>query len=189
MKELEPLERFSPKPVAACVLRLLLERRDAGLEIDPWLPFPQKHCCFSFGPQKGPVPVGALFLVWSAGPPYAQTCPDCKATAYMVSFGGLLSSGGGRLVCPACGMVWFQFLGGLGRVADWLTVSPLMGTVFKPTGMVFGAAFCSDGGALRALLGVAEPPDEGEGVSFGIVNGPAFSMELEFEKIAPKKEG
>lgn len=188
MKELEPLKRCRPKPVAARVLRLLLERRDAGLEIDPWLPFPQKHCCFSFGPQKGPVPVGALFLLWSAGPPYVQTCPDCKATAYMTSFGGLLSDGGGHLICPACGGMWYQFLGGLGRVADWLKASPLMGTVFEPMGMVFGAAFCSDGGALRALLGVAEPPDEEEGVSFRIVNGPAFSVDLGFEKVPPGME-
>ncbi len=91
MQELEPLKRSRPMPVRARVLRLLLERRDAGLEIDPWLPFPQKHCCFSFGPEDGPVPVGALFLLWSAGPPYAQACPDCKTTAYMVSFGGFLS--------------------------------------------------------------------------------------------------
>ena len=55
-------------PETAQVLRRLIERRVAGLELDPWLPLPQRGCCFSFGPQKQPVPIGALFLLWSDRP-------------------------------------------------------------------------------------------------------------------------
>ena len=152
---LSPLERRTYKPMAAEVLRRLLAAQEAGQIEDPWLPFPQRGCTFSFGPNRDiPLPIGALFLLWSAGPPFVQDCPDCRGQLYMISCGGLLVVGGGSLVCTGCGFDFYQSLGGLGQVSKILDESPIAGTPFRHTGMCFGGAYASDGAQLGALLGV-----------------------------------
>ena len=179
---------MSRLPETAQVLRRLLERRDAGMELDPWLPFPQKGCCFFFGPQKQPVPIGALSLLWSAGSPYVQPCQACGKPAYMISFGGLLSGGGGTLVCPSCGHSFR--IGGLGRVRDLLATGPLGGTEFRPTGALFGGVIDSDGRRLCELLGVRVPTDDASETRMRIAGGPAITMALDFETLqASAKQG
>ncbi len=54
--------------------------------------------------------------------------------------------------------------------------------------MRYGGAFCSDGEALRNLLGVTEPPDEEEGVSVTTASGSGIVVGLGFEKVAPEKK-
>jgi hypothetical protein len=99
----------------------------------------------------------------------------------MVEFGGLLSSGGGTLICPTCENSWRQHLGDLATIAhEYLRKSPLMGTEFQPTGMLFGGAYASDGKRLLDFLGVGELPELGSGPSIEFA-GQKFSMELEFE--------
>ena len=154
-----PLERRKHMPTTAEVLRRLLAAKEARRIQDLWLPFPQRSCCFSFGPDGGPVPIGALFLLWSAGSPFVQDCRDCGGRMYMISFGGLLVIGGGRLVCAGCGFAFYQPLGNLGRVSEILRKSPLARTQFRPTGAHFGGAHSSDGAQLFAFLGVDLPPD------------------------------
>ncbi len=157
---LSPLKRQKHKPATAEVLRRLLAAQEAGQIEDPWLPFPQRSCCFSFGPNRdSPLPIGALFLLWSAGSPFVQDCRDCGGRMYMISFGGLLVIGGGRLVCTGCGFAFYQRVGGLPRWSLILDESPLAGTQFRPTGAHFGGAHPSDGAQLFAFLGVDLPPD------------------------------
>jgi hypothetical protein len=106
----------------------------------------------------------------------------------MVEFGGLLSSDGGTLICPTCENSWRQHLGGLDTIAhEYLRKSPLMGTEFQPTGMLFGGAYASDGKRLREFLGVTELPELGPGPSYEVA-GQKFSMELE-SKPVPQKGG
>lgn len=164
-----PLQKEGSNPNKAKLLKKLLEFRATGEPIDLWLTFPQNLCCFAFGKHKGPVPIGALFLLWSAGWPYIQKCPDCKGNAYMVSFGGLLSYGGGHLICPTCRICWFQFLGGMVTVKKkYIDLSPLANTEYQYTGALFGGAYHSYGEELCKFLGVDEVPEMGSGVSVSI---------------------
>ena len=136
---------MSKRPETALVLRSLIEQRDAGVRLDPWLPFPQRGCCYSFGPHKQPVPIGALFLLWSAGSPYVQPCQACGEPAYMISFSGMLSDGGGSLLCPSCSHSCLHRIGGLLRVRELLATSPLETSAFRPTGMVLSGVIGIDG--------------------------------------------
>ena len=168
-----PLTRVSTNdgylPVRAKILRKLLELKQSGQSIDLWMAFPQNCCCFSFGSQDKPLPIGTLFLLWPTGWPYRQECPECKNEAYMISFGGLLSIGGGHLVCPTCSSYWFQTLGGLGMVAmEYLNKSPIVGTEFKIKSSRFGGAFTSQGEELRNFLGLPEPLENESGVSLTV---------------------
>ena len=166
-KPLAPLEPRKYRPGTAEVLRRLLA---AGPIDDLWLPFPQWTCSFAFGPTgKAPLPVGALLLLWGAGPPWAQDCPECGGRAYMTDFGGLLSIGGGGLVCTGCGTSYSQSLGGLPSVTGILGESAIAGTPFRYMGSMFGGAYTSDGAELCAFLGVPPHSDElaSDGVSFG----------------------
>ncbi len=177
-----PLEKAALMPVKAKLLRELLEFKATGRPIDLWMTFPQNSCCFAFGPHNGPVPIGALFLLWSAGWPYLQDCPECRGKAYMVDFGGLLGVGGGTLICPTCENSWYQHIGGLGTWArDYLEKSPLVGTEFCPTCMRFGGAYTSDGKSLCSFLGITATPESGLGVSMEIGEH-KFSQELSFER-------
>lgn len=179
---LAPLSENGLRPATSEILRLLLDAVESRWELDSWLPFPQTMCCFHFGFNRQPLPIGALLLLWSAGPPFVQTCPRCGSKIYMTSFGGLLSSGGGHLVCVGCGESWFQFIGGLGRVAKFIAESPIGQSPYRPKGMAFGRAYASDGAELRRILGAKLPPDAGDRVSFRIVDGPEISVDLEFER-------
>jgi hypothetical protein len=185
-KNIRPLKQLKRVPNKAKLLRKLLEFVATGRYIGPWLTFPQDSCCFAFGPYREPVPIGALFLLWSAGWPYLQECPKCHGKAYMVEFGGLLVYGGGTLICPTCENEWYQELGSLPKIAlEYIYKSPLIGTEFSPTGSVFGGAYASDGKRLREFLGVTEPPELGPGPSYKVA-GHKFSMELESQPVRQK---
>jgi hypothetical protein len=150
-------------PFVAEVLRRLLARAPDSL--DPWLPFPQNACSYRFGrpprcPQ--PLPVGALWRLWDTGFPFRAPCLACDAMLHMVSMGGLLTIGGGRLVCPGCGGGFFCSIGNVSRVGA-LVAERLKGTEFQPIGFVFGGSVGSDGAALLAELGLPplRQPEEG----------------------------
>ncbi len=184
-KPLVPLKPRQYRPGTAEVLRRLLAAQEAGQIKDLWLPFPQWNCCFAFGPDRDvPLPVGALFLLWSAGPPWVQACPECGGQAYMISFGGLLSIGGGRLVCTGCALDLSQSLGGLPTLSNILRSSPIAGTPFRNTGMRYGGTYPSDGAQLRALLGVELPLDAKtaeDGVSVSIKLGAGKKTRLHID--------
>lgn len=152
---MSPLTRSSSPHGASLaeVIRRLVERPPESL--DPWLPFPQNGCSYGFGRPPKPLPIGALRLLWNHGHPFRQPCPDCGAALHMISMGGLLTIGGGSLICVGCGGAFFQSIGNLATTGG-VVREPLQGTEFKPTTMVFGGSVGSDGAALLLELGL--PP-------------------------------
>ncbi len=158
----QPLKKDKPKPVTAEVIRRLLEFVDSSKELDLWLPFPQNQSSFAFSSDNKPLPVGTLIILWKHGEPFVRTCPECGDSAYMISFGGLLSNGGGHLVCTGCNQSYFQHIGGLGTVSNLLRNTPLQETEFRPSTGFLGAAKGSDGKELMELLGVKGKPEFGE---------------------------
>jgi hypothetical protein len=153
--KLSPLERrqSSESTAIAEAMRRLLTLQARGA-LDLWLPFPQNGCTFGFGVDAPPraLPIGALFTLWRTGTPFTQRCPDCAAALRMVSFGGLLTIGGGRMICSRCDAEFYQPLeGGLCGVGS-IVRAGLLGTEFLPSIMVFGRSIGSDGAALLAEL-------------------------------------
>ncbi len=189
-KPLLPLERRENRPITAEVLRRLIAVQEAGQIKDLWLPFPQRCCCFAFGSSgKEPLPIGALFLLWSAGPPWAQDCPECGGRAYITCFGGFLSMGGGGLGCTGCGLDFYQPFGSLPAWGLILDKSPIAGTPFRRMGMRYGGAYSSDGTKLCAFLGVPPPGDElaDDGVSLTINAGAGKKTRLHIDLGAAPK--
>lgn len=121
------------------------------------LPMPQSGCCFKFGPKKTPIPVGALFQLWTKDPYSTGICPLCQGTVVATAFGGLLNTGGYKGQCLQCAAPMFRRIGGLGSVQHH--VRPFLeGTPWYLSGAVFGGAISSDGKALAKVLGMAKPP-------------------------------
>jgi hypothetical protein len=148
-------------PALAEVIRRLL-RPTVFAQLDPWLPFPQNACSFRFGRASRPLPIGALRILWDEGAPFSQPCPECGDMARMISFGGLLSVGGGRLICTGCSGDFFQHIGGLSSVQMLVASTSLRSTEFNPSSFVFGGSVGSDGGALLKLLGLPPLPMQRE---------------------------
>jgi hypothetical protein len=72
----------------------------------------------------------------------------------MVSFGGLLTIGGGEMICSSCYVSYLQPLGGLSTISRIINETALSQTEFAPRRMVFGGAIRSDGAALFHDLGL-----------------------------------
>lgn len=153
--KLPPLERRQRSEEASTIAEAM--RRFLTLQphraLDLWLPFPQNGCTFGFGRPPGPLPIGTLLILWNEGKPFTLPCPDCADTLRVVSFGGLLTIGGGRMICVGCDAEFYQpWGGGLAVVASILQATGLRGTEFAPTTTVFGGSIASDGSALLAEL-------------------------------------
>ena len=137
----------------AALVRALQTTWARGLAPDPWLPFPQRHGNLGYGPGLAPLPIGALRLLWSGGPPGTNPCPACGNPAYLVSAGGHPSVGGLDFICPVCEAHWQHSTGGLRRVAAILNAAGLAGTVFEASGP---QPQPDDGSTLRAALAALE---------------------------------
>jgi hypothetical protein len=143
----------------AAVIRGVLQHREQLLRLDPWLPFPQTACCFTFGRDDRPIPVGALFVLWDRWAEFTGPCPECGSAGYGFAFGGMLTVGGVVGCCTGCERHLFRQIGGLatvGRVVD----AYLKGTPFFLKSGFFGGTQGSDGQELLdalASLGVSIP--------------------------------
>ena len=102
-------------PEKASLVRNVLAFRD---QLDPWLPFPQNACCFSFGADGLPLPVGVLLVLWERWPAITGPCPVCGGQGYGVGFLGFLSTGWIPGVCIECERSLTRNVGGLGWLAD-----------------------------------------------------------------------
>lgn len=161
------------------VLRRLVAAQDQ-LELDPWLAFPQRSCCYSFGPEKRPLPIGALRRLWSTGYPFVQACPDCGEDLLTVAFGGLLSIGGLVMVCPGCEGDFTHRLGGLVSTGRFVA-DRLAGSGFAITGMVYGGVVSSQGLDLLRILGLEpEDPPRPDGCSL-VVRSEGGDVTLKWE--------
>lgn len=160
---MNPFEvRTDTHPGLVLVIHATLAYKHSLLALDPWLPFPQNSCCYSFGPEGRPLPIGALFILWERWPAFTGQCPECGAKVYGYGFGGMLSTGGVRAVCVGCTRTLYRSIGGLTVVGSefrpWLTGTPYTAGSFR-----FGGCFGGDGRALvDALrhLGASPLPDD-----------------------------
>lgn len=147
-------------PERSAIIRGVLEFRDELIALDPWLPFPQNSCCFGFGEDDRPLPVGALLLLWESWPACSGVCPECGGRVFGYGFGGLLSNGGVVGCCIDCARSAFRFVGGLGHVAD--DVQPILKPTpyFLKTGWLGGTVKGPRGPLVKALrrLGAANVP-------------------------------
>ena len=64
MERFEPTSETIANTELAQVIRAANRHRGELLKLDPWIPFPQNGCCFRFGDEKTPLPIGALFRLW-----------------------------------------------------------------------------------------------------------------------------
>ena len=125
-----------------------------------------------------------MWRLWDTGFPFRAPCLVCDATLHMVSMGGLLTIGGGRLVCPGCGGGFFCSIGNVSTVGA-LVAERLQGTEFRPTGFVFGGSVGSDGAALLAELGLPPLRQPEEGI---VVRADGIRTRLGFDATASTAE-
>jgi ribosomal protein S27E len=146
----------------AAIIRAILSLGDLSGKLDPWLPFPQNSCCFLFGKDKLPIPVGALVYLWDNCPLFTGKCPKCGGKTYSYAFGGLLSIGDIRGCCVSCGESVSNPIGGLGRLS--MELKPVLKeTPYYINGLIYGGTYEGKRGPLiKALkkLGIKELPGE-----------------------------
>jgi hypothetical protein len=144
-----------PQPELAKLVRALIEKRD---QLDPWLEFPQSSCCFAFGDEDKPLPIGALFILWDKDPRWRSPCPKCRGDMRGLSCGGHLSASWFSTVCIDCDNAFgFSAGRGIGDAGELLTRT-LTGTPFYVSKGRFGGAFRSDGQKLLEKLGMTHQP-------------------------------
>jgi hypothetical protein len=156
----EPRDRFDHE--RAAIIRAVLRMSRLRNQIDPWLPFPQNSCTFSFGKDDRPLPIGALRYLWKKWPAFSGKCPVCGGPGLGYAFGGLLSTGAVTGCCINCATMLCRRIGGLGTIAEELR--PLLrSTPFYLISGRFGGTFAGPRAPLvRVLreLGVANLPGE-----------------------------
>ena len=100
-------------PEIASVIRGVQKFKKELLQLDPWLPFPQNTCCYSFGSEGRPLPLGALFILWEKWPESTQPCSACGGASFGFGWGGFFSMGGVIGYCCVCGNAFSKPTGGL----------------------------------------------------------------------------
>jgi hypothetical protein len=127
--EAHPSQRPSHDRDMAMLTRATWEHRARLLREGPWTPFPQNDCTFFFGPDRRPLPVGALITLWDRWDAMTGDCPECGGAALGISFGGGLSVGGIRGCCPRCARSTRRMVEGLARIRGCIPAA-LRGTPY-----------------------------------------------------------
>ncbi len=94
-------------PEEASLIRNVLKFKKELLELDPWLPFPQRTGCYSFGPEGRPMPIGVLFILWEKWPEFTGKCLDCGGDAFGYQVGGYVMISGVMGCCSVCGIRFY----------------------------------------------------------------------------------
>lgn len=105
-------------PEIACIIRNAMKFKRELLELDPWLPFPQNTCCYSFGAEGRPLPIGALFILWEKWPESTRPCSACGGASFGFGWGGFFSLGGVVGYCSVCGSAFSKPIGGLSETCS-----------------------------------------------------------------------
>jgi len=174
-------------PEKASLVRNVLAFRD---QLDPWLPFPQNACCFSFGADGLPLPVGALLVLWERWPAITGPCPVCGGQGYGVGFLGFLSTGWIPGVCIECERSLTRNVGGLGWLDD--EIKPILkgSPYYLNRGVMWGTFEGLRAPLVAALqsLRAGDLPDEawarereGGGASLTIQTDDGGSVNVSFE--------
>jgi len=147
----------------ASVIRNTVKFKGGLLRLDPWLPFPQNSCSYSFGNEGRPLPIGALFILWDKWPKFTGPCPACGGTAFGYGFGGLFSIGGVNGRCSVCGSLFGGSVGGLSQIGN--LIRPMLAeTPYFLKGSMFGGVYSGPRAplvnALRQLGASDLPGDE-----------------------------
>ena len=146
----------------AAIIRAILGLGELTEKLDPWLPFPQNSCCFFFGKDRLPIPVGALLFLWENSFLFTGECPYCGDKTYGYSFGGLLNIGGITGCCVNCGASTQNPIGGLMKLNNLLSPA-LQETPYYINGLIYGGTYEGKRWPLlRALkkLGIKDLPDD-----------------------------
>lgn len=156
-----PEDSMERRPHLMRILRGLFRHLEDLVEADPWLPVPQAGCCFAFGAEKRPLPIGALDLLLRGDWLMRDACPLCSGWLMRFTFGAFGDGGGVKACCLGCGRIYYHFIGGLAAVTKTLAWR-LRDTPFAISGAYDNAALCGSRlplwNALRDL-GVRSLPD------------------------------
>ena len=185
-------------PERATLVRNVLAFRD---QLDPWLPFPQNACCFSFGEDSRPLPLGALFILWERWPAITGPCPVCGGQGYGVGFLGFLATGRIYGVCIDCEASLIRCVGGFCSLAD--EIRPILkgGPYYLNRGVMWGTFEGLRAPLVAALqsLGARDLPDEawarereggGAGLTIQTNEGPVnVSFEVDAEPVLVGSNG
>lgn len=192
MDDLTKLEKYDNQGNSinekAVLIRAILGLGELTEKLDPWLPFPQNSCCFLFGKDKLPIPVGALLFLWEKTPLFTGKCSHCGGKTYNYAFGGLLSIGDIRGCCVSCGKSVSNPVRGLGKLHKMF--KPILeNTPYYISGMAFGGTYEGKRWPLiRALkkLGIKGLPDD-EWASQSEPSAASFSVKFDdkYKKMPP----
>lgn len=127
-------------PEIAQLLRGCLKFEQVLAQDHPWLPCPASVSSFSFGTDRKPLPIGALFLLWSNCPELTTTCSSCGGRVLCRGFVGLLSTGIVEAVCVDCTRIYSRWIAGLMAIHR-LIGPPLKDTEFRVCGGSLGGGF------------------------------------------------
>ena len=156
-------------PDRARLYRAVFQHRTELAAHYPWVFIPQCSGALKFGEHERPCPMGALILLWEKWPLLRGGCPECKAPALGISFGGHLSSGSIGGICIGCDLVVSRWIAGIGPI--WSGVKPILKDTpfYLRSGWGVGST-----GAPAALIAVLQ---ELGATDLPAANSPSFQAE------------
>jgi len=156
-------------PDRARLYRAVFQYRTELATCYPWVYLPQWRGAFKFGELERPCPMGALILLWDRWPLLRGGCPECKAPALGISFGGYLIGGSIGGICLGCDVLVSRRIAGTSPIRSG--VEPILKNTpfYLRTGYGVGSS-----GAPAALIAVLQ---ELGATDLPAANSPSFQAE------------